>query len=248
MFNKIKLALISFLLVAISAQANFIELKKSDLSQFEELALFQRAGIKVEKAFDSGEFYVLKIEAQGRKDELYLTKDKKFVVSGSVINTSNGLPLKAPVDLSALKGKEAFTYGDGKEEFILFTDPECPYCKKFESYFPQLKDKVKIKVFFYPLDFHPNAREISKYILSRKTKKEKIDAFFEFEIGNESVLSKVKNTKYSTAEEEKLNNFLNEQIELGINLGVQGTPALFDKNGQSVIWVQLLEKYGIKVK
>ncbi|OCL95687.1 DsbC family protein [Aliarcobacter thereius] len=245
MLKQIKLALLLSLFLAIFAQADFIKLKQNEISEFEKLELFKRANIKVEKGFDTGTFYLLSISVQGNKDEVFLTKDKKYIISGSVIESSSGKPLKAPADLSSLKGKEVFTYGNGKEELILFTDPECPYCKKFESYFPQLKDKVKIKVFFYPLDFHPKAREISKYILSKKTEKEKIDAFFEFDIGSD--LSKVDNAKYSKTEEERLNKLLNEQIDLGIKLGVQGTPSLYDKNGQNVIWIQLLDKYGIKL-
>ncbi len=47
---------------------------------------------------------------------------------------------------------------------------------------------------------------------------------------------------------EKLEKKLEEHINLGISLNVQGTPALFDKDGNSIVWVNLLEKYGIEFK
>ena len=48
--------------------------------------------------------------------------------------------------------------------------------------------------------------------------------------------------------EEKIEKKLEEHINLGISLNVQGTPALFDKDGNSIVWVNLLEKYGIEFK
>ena len=47
---------------------------------------------------------------------------------------------------------------------------------------------------------------------------------------------------------EKLEKQLDEQIQIGMKLNVQGTPTIFDKDGKNVIWVNLLEKYGIEVK
>ena len=246
MLKTVKNALFLSIFLLTFSQANLIELKKSEYAQFEELELLKRNSITVEKAFNVGELYILKISAQGAKDEIFVTKDKKYVISGTVINSSNGTQLKSPVDLTPLKNKEAFIYGNGDKELILFTDPQCPYCKKFESYFEQIKDKVKIKVFFYPLDFHKEARDISKYILSQKTTKEKIDAFFEFEIGDD--LTKIKNMKYSKSQNESLEKILDEHLKLGTNLGVQGTPALFDKDGNSIVWVKLLSDYNISVK
>ena len=61
-------------------------------------------------------------------------------------------------------------------------------------------------------------------------------------------IEKAKSTKYSQGELEKLEKQLDEQIQLGMKLNVQGTPSIFDKDGKNVIWVNLLEKYGIEVK
>ena len=209
-----------------------------------QLELLKRAQIKITKAFDEGSIYILNITIQGNPDEIYLTKDKKLILSGDVIDVSNGMKISAPVDLTGIAGKEAFVFGKGTEEYILFTDPECPYCKKFESYLPQIESKVKIRVFYFPLDSHENAKDLSLYIMDKKTTSEKIDAMFDAADN----LDKVKNAKYTQVQLSKLEKQLEEQIQIGTKLNVQGTPTIFDKDGKNIVWVNLLEKFGIEVK
>lgn len=246
MFSLTKKIVIILLLIGTVFASDIKELAKNDISKIEQLEIFKKANIKILKAYDIGSLYILSINVQGNKDEVYLTKDKKYIISGAVVNVSNQMQVSAPVDLAITKNKEGFVYGNGKDEYVLFTDPECPYCKKFESYLPQIKDKVKIRVFFYPLEFHENAHDLSLYILSKKTTSQKIEALYEFNIGDN--LDKVKNAKYSKSELDKLEKQLNEQINIATTLNIQGTPALFDKNGNSIIWVNMLEKYGIEVR
>jgi thiol:disulfide interchange protein DsbC len=217
---------------------------KNEIALMEQLELLKRAQIKITKAYDIGSLYILNITVQGNADEIYLTKDKKLILSGDVIDASNGMKITAPADLTGVKGKEAFTYGKGTEEYFLFTDPECPYCKKFESYLPQIEDKVKIRVFYFPLESHENAKDLSLYIMNQKTSSQKVEAMFS---ASEN-LELAKNAKYSQAELAKLEKSLEEQIQIGMKLNVQGTPTIFDKDGKSVVWVNLLEKFGIEVK
>ena len=244
MFDFTKKVIISSLLLSVSLNADYKEVPKNEIAQMEQLELFKRAQIKITKAYDTGSLYILNINVQGNPDEIYLTKDKKLVLAGDVIDVSNGTKVTAPADLTGVRGKEAFVYGTGTEEYFLFTDPECPYCKKLESYLPQISSKIKIRVFYFPLDSHVNAKDLSLYIMSQKTNEKKIAAMFDAS----SNLEKVKSTKYSQAELEKLEKQLDEQIQLGLKLNVQGTPTIFDKDGKNVIWVNLLEKFGIEVK
>ena len=244
MFNFTKNVLISSLLFSSVLNAANKEVPKNEIAQMEQLELLKRAQIKINKAYDIGSLYILNITVQGNADEIYLTKDKKLILSGDVIDATNGMKISAPVDLTGIAGKEAFVFGKGTEEYILFTDPECPYCKKFESYLPQIESKVKIRVFYFPLESHENAKDLSLYIMSQKTLNAKIDAMFD---ASEN-LDKVKNAKYTQAELAKLEKSLEEQIQIGMKLNVQGTPTIFDKEGKSVVWVNLLEKFGIEVK
>lgn len=244
MFDFTKKVIISSLVLAGTLSADYKEVSKVEIAQMEQLELFKRAQIKINKAYDTGSLYILNISVQGNPDEIYLTKDKKLVLAGDVIDASNGMKITSPADVAPIRGKEAFVYGTGTEEYFLFTDPECKYCKMLESYLPKIQDKVKIRVFYYPLDSHTNAKDLSLYIMSQKTADKKISAMFD----STTIIEKAKSMKYTPAELEKLEKQLDEQIQIGMKLNVQGTPTLFDKDGKNVIWVNLLEKYGIEVK
>jgi len=244
MFNFTKKVIISSLLLGVSLCADYIEVSNNEIAQMEQLELLKRAQIKITKAYDTGSIYILSINVQGNKDEIYLTKDKKLVIAGEAIDPSTGMKVTAPVDVAPIRGKEAFVYGKGSEEYFLFTDPECKYCKMLESYLPKIQDKVKIRIFYFPLDSHTNAKDLSLYILSQKTTEKKISTMFE----STTIVEKAKNAKYSPAEKEKLEKILDEQMQIGMNLNVQGTPSIFDKDGKSVIWVDLLNKFGVEVK
>ncbi|APW65577.1 MULTISPECIES: thioredoxin fold domain-containing protein [Arcobacteraceae] len=220
------------------------ELSKNEIKQIENLELFKRAQISVTKAYDMGNLYALKINVQGNNDEVFLTKDKKSLITGEVIDTNSGAKISAPADLTGVRGKEAFVYGSGTDEYFLFTDPECPYCKKFESYLSQVEKNVKIRVFYYPLEMHRNAKDMSIYIMSKKTKAEKIEAMLDLDVTSDAY----KNRKYSDAELAKLEAQLAEQMQIATKLSVQGTPAVFDKDGKSVAWPNMLQKYGVNVQ
>jgi thiol:disulfide interchange protein DsbC len=242
MTNIIKSTL---LVLALFTSASAIEkLNQKEIKSLENLAIFQQAQIKIIDAYKSDDFYHVRANIRGQVNELYLTANKKHLIAGDIINTTNGSKITVPVDLKNTIGQEAFSYGTGKEELILFTDPECPYCKKFESYFPQIKDKVKIKIFFYPLDFHANAKDLSLYIMSKKTADQKAQALFD--VTKDS--SDFKNRSIDEKHLAELNTTLNKHIQLAQELGVRGTPALYDKNGNKVSWVELLMKNGIQVK
>lgn len=244
MFDFTKKVIISSLVLAGTLSADYKEVSKVEIAQMEQLELFKRAQIKINKAYDTGSLYILNISVQGNPDEIYLTKDKKLVLAGDVIDASNGMKITSPADVAPIRGKEAFVYGTGTEEYFLFTDPECKYCKMLESYLPKIQDKVKIRVFYYPLDSHTNAKDLSLYIMSQKTADKKISAMFD----STTIIEKAKSMKYTPAELEKLEKQLDEQIQIGMKLNVQGTPTLFDKDGKNIIWVNLLEKFGIEVK
>lgn len=243
--NKIvnKILLSSLVLVSSTFASN--ELSTKQLQELEKLEILKRSQISVTKGIDADSLYILNIKAKNNMvDTIYLTKDKKYLISGDVLDVNNGNVLDMPIDMNILKLKEAFTFGNGKDEYVLFTDPECPYCKKFESYFKQIEDKVKIKVFFYPLDFHKNAYDLSLYIMSQKTTQEKIDTMLKLTLEDEGF----KNSKIPDDLKTQLENKLNEQIKIAQSIGVQGTPAMFDKDGNKVVWVKLLQDLGITVK
>ncbi|MDD2698179.1 MAG: DsbC family protein [Arcobacteraceae bacterium] len=118
--------------------------------------------------------------------------------------------------------KIEFGKGSKKYEFAIFTDPECPYCRKAEEVF---NDKnVTVYVNFMPLDFHQNAKPWSLDILSSKNPKQ--------------TASDIKHDIYKKYEHTKeANNQLEKMIALAKELNITGTPKLFiiDKVEKKVI-------------
>jgi thiol:disulfide interchange protein DsbC len=220
------------------------EVQKSELEEIKTLAILHKANIEVKNAFDVGELYILDASFQGKPQELFLTKDKQILIAGNVMDANTGEGISLPADMSITKGKEAFTFGSGSDEYILFTDLECPYCKKFEAFFPQLEKHVKIRVFFYPLSFHKDAKDLSLYVMNQSTPQKMINAYLTVSAQSPEFISR----NIDKNNEAKLSAKLQEQMQIAQKLNIAGTPTLFDKNGKKVVWIRLLEKYNIEPK
>jgi thiol:disulfide interchange protein DsbC len=59
---------------------------------------------------------------------------------------------------------KAVTIGNGPNQVIEFTDPDCPYCRKLDAYLSGRKDITR-HIFFFPLNIHPKAKDKAQYIL-----------------------------------------------------------------------------------
>lgn len=106
----------------------------------------------------------------------------------------------------------SFGNGKSKYDFVIFTDPECPFCKKAEDFFAT-KD-VKLYINFLPLDMHPNARNMSLQILSSSDPK--------------STAQKIKNFETVNVEiTEDAISKLSRMESLAQDLKITGTPKIF---------------------
>ena len=121
--------------------------------------------------------WVVEVEKNQKKLPVYIDFSKQFVVSGNVIRLNDGENLTRQrsvqmnnIDASKIPLADALLLGkpSAKTRVIVFTDPECPYCKKLHE---ELKEVVRrdpevaflIKLF--PLKMHPNAYDIAKSIV-----------------------------------------------------------------------------------
>lgn len=239
--KKILLSAFATTLLASTLSANF--LSKEEVSKFNDLVLLKNVKAEVLKAYDAGSAYILSVKVQGRTDVISITKDKKYLIAGNLINIDSGEVLTMPIENIAIaKDKESFTFGKGDKEYMVFTDPECPFCKELEKYFPQIEDKVKLKIYQYPvLQLHPNAKELAKFQLSLKDKEKNVL----------NILSKTTSSpeyaarKYSEKENRELEKKIDEQIKIAETFGVQGTPSVITSDGKIISWVKLLQDNGI---
>lgn len=125
--------------------------------------------------------WLLEIEKDQRRLPVYLDFSKKYLVSGSIIRladkgnvTQENQASMNRIDVSRIPLDDALRLGSAsaRTKVVVFTDPECPYCRKLHV---ELKEVVRrapdiafyIKLF--PLEMHPNAYAISRSIVCNKS-------------------------------------------------------------------------------
>ena len=121
--------------------------------------------------------WVAEVEKNQKKLPVYIDFSKQYLVSGNVIrlNDKENLTLQRSVrmnsiDVSKIPLSDALLLGkpSAKTRVIVFTDPECPYCRKLHE---ELKEvirrdpEVAFLIKLFPLKMHPNAYDISKSIV-----------------------------------------------------------------------------------
>jgi len=246
--KKMILGITAVTVMTASLCAGEIEYKTVNPVPFNELKTFKSNGVNIKKAYDNGSIYIIKGQAKSSRGVQnvngFVTKDMKVVVLGSGFYTNSVMDkVQVPVDMKTYKKEEAYTYGNGPIQFYLFTDPECPFCARFESQIQQYKDDATFHVFFFPLSFHKHSISMTKHILSQKTKEDKQKALEEIA---KSILNKdsssgnaYKKTKYSDTENKELDEKIKKMKKIAIELGVQGTPTIFNDKGYAVNWTNL---------
>jgi len=207
-----------------------------DPKPFKSIKMLSPEHITIAKAYDHGLIYELSLEIFTQRGiqytTAYVTKDKKVVVLGDALDANTGEAIKRPLDMKSIRENADIVYGTGSNELIVFTDPECPYCVKFEKMWPSLSKKVKLYVYFMPLSNHRNATQMSYYVMNKQGQAAKSKAILDMANGDTSFerLSMTQEMHDSLGEKIKENQTLANQF------GVRGTPAVFDNKGATVNW------------
>ena len=110
--------------------------------------------------------------------EIFYTDAKgDFLIDGKLIDTKLGRNLTdermdklTAINFDALPLKDAFTIvrGNGKRKLAVFEDPNCGYCKRFETDLQKV-DNITIHMFLYPI-LGADSVEKSKNIWCAKDK------------------------------------------------------------------------------
>jgi thiol:disulfide interchange protein DsbC len=74
----------------------------------------------------------------------------------SIASTANAWNI-LPLNIAIIRTK-----GNGKRKLAVFTDPDCPYCKRLEIDVLSKLDNVTIYYFLFPLIIHANANNDAK--------------------------------------------------------------------------------------
>ncbi|MDD2714206.1 MAG: DsbC family protein, partial [Simplicispira sp.] len=98
-----------------------------------------------------------------------------FLIQGELIDTKarrnlteDRIAKLSAIDFGALPLKDAFVTvrGNGKRKLVVFADPNCGYCKRFERDLQKV-DNVTIHTFLYPI-LSPDSAEKSRNIWCAK--------------------------------------------------------------------------------
>jgi hypothetical protein len=104
-----------------------------------------------------GGLWQLDIEAEGKRGSLYLDFSRKHMINGQIV------PLEAlKVNFSKISLTEALVMGPktATKKIVVFTDPDCPFCKKLHEEMKLVIEKRKDIAFYlilYPLPMHKDA-------------------------------------------------------------------------------------------
>jgi thiol:disulfide interchange protein DsbC len=126
------------------------------------------------EAKDLGSIYEIVASFPGRgKQIVYVTKDGLYLLAGAnLINkekenlTKKRYDEANKVDVAKLPLQDAILIkkGTGAKKLIVFTDVDCPFCKKSYDWLKTQTD-YSLYVFLFPLAMHPSAPEKSVKIL-----------------------------------------------------------------------------------
>jgi len=183
-------------------------------------------------------YYIQFTAPNGRKIDGFLDKKTGALYMGGGYD-KDGKRITFPYDRKVVDEAVAFTIGDGSKDLYIVTDPECPYCRKFER---EAKDKLKdykVHVILFPLRMHKNAKPMSAYIMAGKDNAEKAQRFKETLAGSDAYAK-------ANVDVKTLDDYLKKSNAAVSELGVRGTPTFFvvDENGnlKKSTWPQILGK------
>jgi thiol:disulfide interchange protein DsbC len=178
-------------------------------------------GAKIERAFPG--FWAVS------KDEeiLFFNDDQTIMINGNVVDLVNKESItskimeknKPKIDVSELPIKDAIKLTSGKHKVYVFSDPDCPYCKRLEASLNQLKD-AEIYIFPLPLaSLHPNSTAIAESIWCNKNQKKAWMAYMDAN---------------TTPKESKCDNPISRNLALAEKLRIHGTPAIIFADGSVI--------------
>ena len=172
------------------------------------------------------------IDIMGQTKIFYLDVDKNYLILGGnfvEVSTMTSKTMEAirriednkRIDIAKIPLTDALVLGekDAAKKVVVFTDPDCPFCRQFHQTMKQLIAKRKDIAFyikFLPLEFHKDAYWKAKSIVCNKSVKMLDDNFEKREIPK---------TECATAE-------IDNSMKLANLLGIGVTPSLILPDGR----------------
>jgi thiol:disulfide interchange protein DsbC len=174
-------------------------------------------------------------------DIYYTDAEGNYLIQGSLIDTRQRRNLTeerveklSAIPFDALPLKDAFTIvrGNGKRKLVVFEDPNCGYCKRFERDLQKV-DNVTVHLFLYPI-LGADSQEKSKAIWCAK---DPAKAWLDWMVHDQLPSGTAAGCDA---------NALARNVEFGRKYRISGTPTLLFADGSRVpgaINAAQVEKY-----
>ena len=199
--------------------------------------LLKKTGINVKsvKQAPSKGLFELLVEKDNKQGIIFIDYGKKNLIQGVIVNLESLQPVSAhvqdlpqpkqvtSVDVTTIPVDKAIIMGNpkGSKKLYVFTDPDCPYCRKGHLELKKLAaiaPDVAIYVMLYPLPMHPGAYDKSRTIMETKSL-DLMDKAFDG-----------KDIPKPTNESSKM--AIDEIIKFANSNGISGTPTIVMPDGK----------------
>ena len=174
----------------------------------------------------------------------YTDTDFSYLIVGSIIETKTRTnltdarlreiedkKLKAmafPFDQFPLELAIKRVKGDGSRKVAIFSDPDCPFCRKLEKEIEKVTD-VTMYIFLFPIEqLHPKAPEVSRAIWCAS---DRLKAWDEYML------------KGAAPKSAKSENPVDKIVTFGQSKKINGTPTIFFADGKRVPGAIPLERF-----
>lgn len=165
---------------------------------------------------------------------VYVTQDAEFMFPGKLLqHTGNGmtdlteqdLALKRKAKLEEVDLSETITFKSKdreKQEIFVFTDVSCAYCKKLHQHIEDFNESgFTIHYLAFPrAGMQSPAGELMRDVWCSKNR--------------QRALTEAKQEGAITQKSKPCSNPVQKQRELGLALGVTGTPGIYDSKGRHI--------------
>jgi thiol:disulfide interchange protein DsbC len=178
-------------------------------------------------------------------DSVLVSEDGKYLIQGDVIDLNNKSLIKKSNKIKDLKltlinsieDKDKIIYSAKNEKYTInvFTDVDCPFCKKLHRNMSKMNDLgITVKYLASPLaSLHPTAQGKMQKIWCADDRNQAMDDY------------KINNV---TPDVDNCENPVAEQLKLSQKIGVNGTPAIFLSDGTSLPGYMPADKLLAKIK
>lgn len=212
-------------IVSLSILAGTVAADEDAVRRLIQTRVGDRAKIEQIVRLTGSNLYEVTLRGPNGPQLFYVDERARVIVVGSVIDGRTGVNLTEErlrklntIDWASLPFADAVTTkrGSGRRKIAVFSDPNCPYCKRFEKDLAKLGD-ITIHIFLFPV-IRPESVTLTKAVWCSRDRAK---------AWNDLMLRDIAPTASPECETpiEKL-------VQLGRELGANSTPTWFVETGE----------------